>query len=210
MTETETLAPAKQPDTSTIDARVVKALGHPTRVRILGVLRSRELVSPVELAGELGVPLGTVGYHVRRLEALGFIELAKRTQRRGAVEHHYRVRPALDQPLKATPPPKERNGARKHPGTAAAAVVQEAREAVPRGGFDAVAARCDRRTVALDARGRTELTSALEEWLAAIERIEQDSAKRLAADGADASPHACTAVLMLFDAADGRAGDDVS
>jgi DNA-binding transcriptional ArsR family regulator len=204
---TETLAPAEQPDTSTIDARVVKALGHPTRVRILGVLRSRELVSPVELASELDVPLGTVGYHVRRLEALGFIELAKRTQRRGAVEHHYRVRPALDQPLPAVAPPAERNGARKRTGAQAAAAVQGAKEAVPRGGFDAVAARCDRRTVELDAHGRSELTAVLEEWMAALERIEHDSAKRLAAADADAAPQACTAVLMLFDAADEPGGD---
>ncbi len=86
------------PDADVIDTRVVKALAHPTRVRILGVLRERELISPVELSHELGVPLGTVGYHVRRLEQLGFLELATRTQRRGAVEHHYRARAALDLP----------------------------------------------------------------------------------------------------------------
>jgi DNA-binding transcriptional ArsR family regulator len=83
---------AAQLDAEPVDTRVVKALGHPTRVRILNVLRDRELASPVELSGELGVALGTVGYHVRRLEELGFIELARRTQRRGAVEHHYRAR----------------------------------------------------------------------------------------------------------------------
>ena len=208
MAETETLAPARQPDTSTIDERVVKALGHPTRVRILGVLRSRELVSPVELADELDIPLGTVGYHVRRLEALGFIELAKRTQRRGAVEHHYRVRPVLDQPLPAAPPARS-NGARQRTGAQAAAVIQAAQEVLPRGGFDAVAARSDRRMAALDARGRAELVAALEDWLAALERIERDSAQRLAATGAQAAKHACTAVVMVFEAAE-PPRDDVS
>ncbi len=33
-----------------IDARVVKALSHPTRRRILDLLQERELASPVELA----------------------------------------------------------------------------------------------------------------------------------------------------------------
>src|SRR5215218_4084436 len=88
---------AAQLDADPVDARVVKALAHPTRVRILNVLRDRELASPVELSSELGVALGTIGYHVRRLESLGFIELAKRTQRRGAVEHHYRARRVLDE-----------------------------------------------------------------------------------------------------------------
>ena len=62
---------AAQPDVDAVDARVVKALGHPTRVRILNILRDRELASPVELSNELGVALGTIGYHVRRLLADG-------------------------------------------------------------------------------------------------------------------------------------------
>ncbi len=89
-----------------VDARVVKALSHPTRVRILELLQERELASPVELAGQLGIPLGTVSYHVRRLEQLGFIELATRTQRRGAIEHHYRARAALDMPRRRRARPR--------------------------------------------------------------------------------------------------------
>ena len=33
-----------------------------------------------------------MSYHVRRLHALGFLELVKRTPRRGAIEHHYRAK----------------------------------------------------------------------------------------------------------------------
>jgi DNA-binding transcriptional ArsR family regulator len=188
-------------DADAIDARVVKALAHPTRSRILTVLRDRELVSPVELSVELGIPLGTVGYHVRRLEALGFIELAKRTQRRGAIEHHYRVRAVLDLPL---PAPALSGTGR---GAQARREAHEAQEALVAGGFDAIAARADWRVVTLDARGCARLRTALAGWLATIERIEHASARRLAAPGGRGkAAHTCVAVLMTFPVAD----DDAS
>lgn len=160
-----------------VDARVVKALGHPTRVRILAILRDRELASPVELSAELGVPLGTIGYHVRRLETLGFIELAKRTQRRGAVEHHYRARRLLDEPAASPPPPARlpRTGR----GADAVAAVREAYEALGRGGFDAAATRAQRPVLRLDERGSVELQRALMRWQAAVDRIARASAERL-------------------------------
>jgi DNA-binding transcriptional ArsR family regulator len=177
-------------DATTIDARVVKALGHPTRIRILSLLRDRELVSPVELAAELGLALGTVGYHVRRLETLGFIELAKRTPRRGAVEHHYRARATLD------PPPPPRRARREPMGAIASdalAVCGAAQEALGHGGFDAVAARCDVRILTLDARGLAELDEAAGGWRAALERA---GARQVAATTA---AYTCTAVTMAFD-----------
>jgi DNA-binding transcriptional ArsR family regulator len=181
-----------------VDARVVKALAHPTRVRILRILRDRELASPVELAAELGIPLGTVGYHVRRLELLGFIELAKRTQRRGAVEHHYRARSALDLPSEpGRPPPRAGSGKRT---AAALAAVEDAHAALECGGFDGVVALAEWRSVTLDARGRARLEAEARGWQAAVERIVRASARRLAAAGTDAVPHACTVVALLCDA----------
>ncbi len=182
---------------TSIDVRVVKALAHPTRVRILNVLRDRELASPVELSGELGLALGTVGYHVRRLETLGFIELAKRTQRRGAVEHHYRACTVLhsvqDRP---EPQPDAPHGA------AAIALAREAQAAVARGGFDAVAARSDVRSLLLDGRGRAQAKAAIERLAVAAARIERASARRLAAAGEAADAHRCVAAAVLaFDVA---------
>jgi DNA-binding transcriptional ArsR family regulator len=175
-----------------VDVRVVKALAHPTRVRILHILRDRELASPVELAGELGLPLGTVGYHVRRLEVLGFIELAKRTQRRGAVEHHYRARSALDLPAEPGPAPsRARRGKR---ATAALAAVGEAQEALARGGFDGVVALAESRRLTLDASGSRHLDAALQEWEATVERIARACAHRRGAAGG------CTLVAMRFEA----------
>jgi len=73
------------------DPRYAKALAHPLRVRILAMLEERD-ASPVQLAGRLEAPLGTVAYHVRTLERLGLIEMVATHQRRGATEHVYATR----------------------------------------------------------------------------------------------------------------------
>jgi DNA-binding transcriptional ArsR family regulator len=189
-----------------IDARVVKALGHPTRVRILNVLRDRELASPVELSSELGIALGTIGYHVRLLETLGFIELARRTQRRGAIEHHYRARQVLDDDGADDGPGEAPTAADAGRGAEAVAVARAAQATLARGGFDAVLAHADRRVVALDGRGKAELERALARWQRAVERIARASAKRLAGAGEPAA-HRCTAVVMCFELPAGLAED---
>lgn len=47
--------------------------------------------SPVVLAAEARVPLGTLSYHVRLLVKARIIRLADTQQRRGAIEHFYRL-----------------------------------------------------------------------------------------------------------------------
>jgi DNA-binding transcriptional ArsR family regulator len=76
--------------------RALAALSHPTRTRILDYLQIHERASPGELATAFGMPLGTVSYHVRRLHLLGYLRLVKKTQRRGAIEHHYAAAGADD------------------------------------------------------------------------------------------------------------------
>jgi DNA-binding transcriptional ArsR family regulator len=188
---------AAQLEADPVDTRVVKALGHPTRVRILNVLRDRELASPVELSSELDVALGTVGYHVRRLEQLGFIELAKRTQRRGAIEHHYRARQVLDEVDSGTLESVPTLGAGR--GAEAVAVGRTAQAALASGGFDAVLAHADRRVLVLDARGEAELERALARWQRDVERIARASAKRLARLGDEPVEQRCTAIVMRFE-----------
>ena len=68
-----------------------KAMSHPTRGRILGLLRKRGELSPAQAAAELEESLGTVSYHFRNLAKLGLIELCKTVPRRGAIEHVYRL-----------------------------------------------------------------------------------------------------------------------
>ncbi|HEU4700956.1 MAG TPA: winged helix-turn-helix domain-containing protein [Conexibacter sp.] len=186
---------AAQRQADPVDTRVVKALGHPTRVRILTILRDRELASPVELSAELRVPLGTIGYHVRRLEQLGFIELARRTQRRGAIEHHYRARQLLDESVSHADDAVARRVAGRDADAVAAAGAAQA--ALARGGFDAVLAQADRRVLTLDARGEAELTRVLTRWERAVRRIARASERRLMRADEPAA-HRCMAVVMSF------------
>jgi DNA-binding transcriptional ArsR family regulator len=78
------------------DGIFAKALGHPLRIEILHALEGG-IASPSELAGRLDAPIPTVSYHVKVLADLGMLKLVKKTPRRGAIEHHYRLeeRPEL-------------------------------------------------------------------------------------------------------------------
>ena len=79
------------------DPRVVKALGHPIRMKILAILDDGT-ATPKDLAETLDLPLENVSYHVRALKELGFIKLERTRQVRGAVAHHYKLadRPQID------------------------------------------------------------------------------------------------------------------
>jgi DNA-binding transcriptional ArsR family regulator len=69
-----------------------RAVSHPIRADIIGLLRAGPL-SPARASERLeNAPLGTVAYHFRTLERLGVIEVSSRTQRRGAIEHTYRLK----------------------------------------------------------------------------------------------------------------------
>lgn len=69
---------------------------HPLRVQIVAALAGGARRSPSDLAGELGLPLGNVAYHVRQLAGLNVIELAATRPKRGAVEHIYRLNGGMD------------------------------------------------------------------------------------------------------------------
>ena len=49
----------------------------------------RREMSPKNYSDETGSSLANVSYHFRKLEKLGFIELVRTEQRRGATEHYY-------------------------------------------------------------------------------------------------------------------------
>ena len=78
-----------------VDQKLVRAIGHPLRLRLLTIFNER-VASPSDLAAELGEPIGNVSYHTRILARLGCVELVRTKQVRGAIEHYYRavVRPA--------------------------------------------------------------------------------------------------------------------
>lgn len=73
-----------------IDQRLVRALGHPLRVRILDLL-TEEVLSPNQLTKLLDASLSHISYHVRVLEQTDAVELVDQKKRRGAVEHFFRA-----------------------------------------------------------------------------------------------------------------------
>lgn len=80
----------KKRNAGSIDHDLVKAMAHPLRYELLMKLNGRT-ASPNELSKEVAASVGTVSYHVRLLEEMGFVELVDQKMRRGAVEHFYRA-----------------------------------------------------------------------------------------------------------------------
>ncbi len=75
-----------------IDQRLVHALAHPLRVKILEIL-SDHVASPNLLAGQLETGLSDVAYHTRALDRYGCLQLVDTAQKRGATEHFYKATP---------------------------------------------------------------------------------------------------------------------
>lgn len=178
------------------DSNLVRALAHPLRARILGILQERR-ASPRELAEELDASLGTVSYHVRTLAALKLIKLVKETPRRGAIEHHYeatRVARVSDAAWEKTP-------ALVKDAMVASALQEVARtvnDAASLGGFARSNAHLTRTPLTLDERGWNELAGALSKLLERAERIQAQSTKRLR-DQDHAEEARCALVMMLFE-----------
>jgi DNA-binding transcriptional ArsR family regulator len=177
------------------DPDLAKALAHPLRTRILAALEDR-VASPSELAAELEASLGVVSYHVRRLEALGFLKLVRREPRRGAVEHYYT----------ATSRPRITNAAwGKLPAIVKDASIKAAVDQIgayvaagaAEGGFNAADAHITRTPVTVDSKGWHAIARELDNLQNRLVKIEEASQKRLArADHADEQE--ATVVLMLF------------
>lgn len=175
-------ARTKKKAEATVDTDVVKAIGHPLRMKLLARLNER-VASPVELARELGESVQLVSYHVRILRDLGFAELVSTTPRRGAIEHHYRAvrRPYFSDADWAQMPSNAR--------TALAAetlktIFQHAAAAFQAGDFDE---RTDLHVSAtdlvLDEEGWRELTARVSELLEGAMDLQAEAAKRIE-DGA--------------------------
>lgn len=75
-----------------IDQRLVMAIAHPLRVKILEALTDH-IASPNALAERLNASLTGVAYHTRALDRLGALELVDTARRRGAIEHFYKATP---------------------------------------------------------------------------------------------------------------------
>jgi DNA-binding transcriptional ArsR family regulator len=190
-----------KPRSDISDPSVIKALTHPLRVQILHSLEER-IASPSELADEIGAPLGNVSYHVRQLHSLGLIKLVKKTPRRGAIEHHYKAlarAPISDEAWAGTP------GVVKEAvvGTSLGALGQAVNKAAADGGFKRPEAQLVREEITLDEKGFADVSKELARTAERLNKIRDDSARRLEKSGGDGG-RAANAVLMLFEAADGE------
>ena len=57
------------------DAKALKALTHPDRLKMLGILRMEGPQTATTLAGRLGLNSGATSYHLRQLAAHDFVEI---------------------------------------------------------------------------------------------------------------------------------------
>ena len=178
------------------DVNLVRALAHPLRARVLGILEERR-ASPRELADELGAPLGTVSYHVRTLAQLKLIKLVKKTPRRGAIEHHYEAVGAAqvsDRVWAETPTIVKNAMVRSALGD----VARSVNEAAALGGFNRADAHLMRTHLTLDEQGWRELADALMQLDAQAQRIEAESDERLRQSDHEGERRS-TLVTMLFE-----------
>jgi len=161
-----------------LDARVVKALGHPVRVQALTILNER-IASPNEISKELDQSVGHVSYHIKVLKECECIELVDTAPRRGAMEHYYRAtsRAFLDVSDWAAVPESVRPGLS---GSLLQTVLEDASAALTAGTFDK---REDRHLswtpMIVDETGWDELKKGLEGMLERIFEIQAASAERL-------------------------------
>ena len=62
-----------RPESVTLDARSLRGLAHPMRVRLLGLLRQHGPATASGLAARVGESSGVTSYHLRQLAAYGFV-----------------------------------------------------------------------------------------------------------------------------------------
>jgi DNA-binding transcriptional ArsR family regulator len=70
--------------------RITHLLNHPVRLDAF-LATFEDIASPNEVAKLLQKPLSDVAFHMAELRKEGVVELVRRAQRRGAVEHYYQA-----------------------------------------------------------------------------------------------------------------------
>jgi DNA-binding transcriptional ArsR family regulator len=180
------------------DPRLVKALAHPIRVRILGILEHRT-ATPKELAAELGLPLENTSYHVRTLKKFGFIKLERKRQVRGAVEHHYR---AVARPRVTAKAWEQMPESLKQAMNAAniSQLSELVNRGVAQGKFSRPESQLQRMPYTLDDEGFREASAVLSEALERISEVEKRAKERVQRGGSD--PVQVVTAVMLFDRPD--------
>jgi DNA-binding transcriptional ArsR family regulator len=180
------------------DPRLVKALAHPIRVRILGILEHRT-ATPKELAAELGLPLENTSYHVRTLKNFGFIKLERKRQVRGAVEHHYR---AVARPRVSAKAWEQMPESLKQAMNAAniSQLSELVNRGVAQGKFSRPESQLQRMPYTVDEEGFREASAILSDALERISEVEKRAKERVQRGESD--PVQVVTAVMLFDRPD--------
>lgn len=76
MTDSDSAPPGPRHESNAVvlDAKGLRALAHPVRVQLVGLLRKHGPSTATRLAERLGVNSGTASYHLRQLGDAGFVE----------------------------------------------------------------------------------------------------------------------------------------
>jgi DNA-binding transcriptional ArsR family regulator len=182
-------------DEPAIDQRIMKALSHPLRVRMLTLL-NQKVASPSELADELDEPLGNVSYHMRFLAELNMVQLVRTEPRRGAVEHYYQ---ALEPPLISDEDWVQLPVAlrRSLSDSTLSDIARDLRGAAEAGGFDRDNMHLSRSALRLDQQAWDELSSLLAEVQERARELQEQSNKRREQSDDGGIPTAL--VLMQFE-----------
>ena len=190
MTEADT-HPAQ--DSGELDEALLRAISHPLRHRLLGMLDGRT-ASPNMLARELGLPLGRVSYHIRLLSDLGAIELVRTEPRRGALEHFYRAVTTVwfsEADWQKLP----RSARRGILGQNLQHIFSSVTAAADSGGFERESSVVLRAPLELDEEGLSELSGLLRDSIDRAREINARAAERRAAGDSTTSVPSELAIL---------------
>jgi DNA-binding transcriptional ArsR family regulator len=162
-----------------LDQRLIKAVGHPLRQRLLHALNQGGVASPSQLAEQLDERLGNVSYHMKMLEKYGAVELVDTAPVRGANEHFYRAtaRPFIDDEHWAQLPVSTRRALFDH-------ILQQiwdhVLDAAAQGGLDDPDTHVSWTTLALDEVAYQDLTTHLAATLERVMELQAEAAARQA------------------------------
>lgn len=185
-----------KPITEIDDPRLVKALAHPLRIRIIGLLEQSD-ATPKELAQALDVPLENLSYHVRALKSFGFIELQNIRMVRGAIEHRYRLaaRPRITATAWNNLPALVREAL---DAASLGQIWDVVSRAAEQGKMDRPESHVTRRFARLDEQGFADASALVTATMDRLLEIERESADRLREHAGPEVP--AYLIAMLFDA----------
>lgn len=166
-----------------IDERLAKPLGSSIRQQILWILNER-VASPSEIARELGESLNKICHHIKVLKDAGCIELVCEQAIGNRIQHFYKAtsRAFLEDTDWQDLPDTVKEGLR---ATLLQNLVQDSRESVVRGTFDACeGSHMSWTPMIVDEHGREELTQILERALKAVMEVQETTKERLESSGA--------------------------